>query len=253
MIERDCPMCGAELAGETIESFGDAWMAHCDAAHADLPFPPHAIRNYGEGLARTTGGTERLDEIGMAEIHPVMPDRLDDWLDLFDHDVFAGKPEWSACYCTEPHLLDPHEPPDGDSNRGSWREKRATMIERFRAGTTFGYLAYVDGTPAGWVNASPRAEYRLFRRGDDQDACTIGVSCFAIAPPYRGHGLANALLDRVLADAAGRDARWVEAYPFNPQSDDPGPEFRGVRSMYDGRGFTEVKVRARDAVVRREV
>lgn len=125
------------------------------------------------------------------------------------------------------------------------------MIERFRAGTTQGYLAYVDGRPAGWVNASTRDEYALFRRGDDEDACTVGVSCFAIAPPYRGHGVAKALLDRVLADASARQAQWVEAYPFNPRSDDPGPEFRGVRSMYDGRGFTEVKVRARDTVVRR--
>ena len=240
-------MCGTRLAGADIDAFSPVWMAHVTDAHADLPFPEEAIRNYGEGLARMTGGTERLEQIGAVEVHPVTADRVDDWLDLFDHDVFAGKPEWSACYCTEPHLLQPDDP---GSNRGTWREKRALMVERLRTGTTQGYLAYVDGRPAGWVNASTRDHYALFQRGDDEDACTIGIACFAIAPPYRGHGVAAALLDHVLADAASRQAEWVEAYPFL-EVEDAGTNFRGARALYDERGFTEVKVRARDTVVRR--
>lgn len=134
------------------------------------------------------------------------------------------------------------------------RPRRPAVSARgdpFRDGTTQGYLAYVDGRPAGWVNASARGDYALFRRGDDEDACTVGVACFAIAPPYRGHGLAKALLDRVIDDASSRGVEWVEAYPFNPGSDDPGPDFRGARSMYIERGFTEVKARAHDTVVRR--
>lgn len=242
-------MCGAaSITAEDIDSFSETFFAHVRSEHADLPYPDEAVRNFGAGLARLTGSTERLDAVGAIEVHPVTADRVDDWLDLFDHHVFAGKPEWSACYCTEPHRLRHGDP---ESNRGTWQEKRAHMIERFGEGTTQGYLAYVDGRPAGWVNASTRGDYALFRRGDDEDACTVGVACFAIAPPYRGHGVAKALLDRVVTDAASRGAEWVEAYPFNPGSDDPGPEFRGVRSMYDERGFTEVKVRARDTVVRR--
>ena len=250
MITRECPMCGVTTEGASIEAFGDAWMVHCAEAHADLPFPPAAVRNYGEGLARTTGGTERLEAIGPVEIHPVTEDRIEDWLRLFDHDAFAGKPEWSGCYCLEPHEAAPGAPPPEWTG---WRARRQQMIDRLRAGSTSGYLAYVEGRPAGWVNASKRCDYTLFRRGDADDHATVGVSCFTIAPPYRGHGIATRLLDRVVADAAARGASWVEAYPFNANSDDPGPEFRGVRSLYDERGFTEVKVRQRDTVVRRPV
>lgn len=250
MIVRTCPMCGATIEGATIESFGDVWMVHVEDVHADLPYPALAKRNYGEGLARMTGGTERLDVIGAVEIHPVTAERVEDWLALFDDDVFAGKPEWSACYCVEPHELDPANP---DGVMGPWRDKRQAMIERFAAGTTFGYLAYVDGRPAAWVNASRRCDYTLFRRGDDADEETVGVACFAIAPPYRGHGVAKALLDRVVADAASRGATAVEAYPFNEGVVGDSPDFRGPRSLYDARGFTEVKVRARDTVVRRPV
>ena len=78
----------------------------------------------------------------------------------------------------------------------------------------------------------------------------IGVSCFVIAPPFRRHGIAAALLDRVIADAAARGAAWIEGYPHNtPEASDPG-HFRGPRSMYDARGFAPIQVREHDTVVR---
>jgi GNAT superfamily N-acetyltransferase len=81
----------------------------------------------------------------------------------------------------------------------------------------------------------------------------IGVSCFIIAPPFRKHGIASALLDRVIADASARGASWVEGYPHNrPEKGDAG-HFRGPRSMYDARGFEPIEVRERDTVVRRPV
>ena len=249
-------MCGAPLEADDADGMGDLMIDHVAGAHRDLPYPREAIWNFGSGLARMTGSTERLERIGAIEVHPVTADRVDDWLQLFDHDVFAGKPEWSACYCTEPHFLSPGDD-RGESNRGTWREKRERMIERFADGTVQGYLAYVDGRPAGWVNASMRGGYSLFRRGDDEDACTIGIACFAIAPPYRGHGVSKALLDRVIADARERGADWVEAYPMSDgkELDSGNPNFRGPRHLYDERGFTEVAVRParRDAVVRRAV
>jgi GNAT superfamily N-acetyltransferase len=245
-------MCGGALEAADPDAMGDLMIEHVADVHADLPYPREAIWNFGSGLARMTGSTERLPSIGTVEVHPVTEDRLDDWLDLFDHDVFAGKPEWSACYCTEPHFLEPGDR-TGESNRGTWREKRQKMIELFRSGGVFGYLAYVDGRPAGWLNASKRADYRMFRRDDEDDTCTIGLACFAIAPPYRFHGVSKALLDRAIADAAERGADWIEAYPFNPDRYSGNPDFRGSRSMYDERGFTEVRVRTIDTVVRRPV
>jgi GNAT superfamily N-acetyltransferase len=81
----------------------------------------------------------------------------------------------------------------------------------------------------------------------------IGVSCFVIAPPFRRHGLAAALLDRVIADAATRGASWIEAYPHNQPESNDAAHFRGPRSMYDARGFAPVAVRERDTIVRRSV
>ena len=248
MIVQPCDMCGASLEAADLDAYGEVFLTHVRADHADLPYPDVAIRNYGAGLARMAGSpTERRASIGAVEVHPVTEDRIEDWLDLFDRKIFAGFPQWSACYCTEPHFFT-GEP---GSNVEPWDVKRAQMIDLLRAGGSFGYLAYVDGEPAGWVNASLRSAYSLFRRGDDEDASTIGVSCFAIAPPFRHHGISKALLDRVVADAEARGATWVEAYPFNEGRGNDNPDFRGPRPIYDERGFTEVKVRQRDTVVRR--
>jgi GNAT superfamily N-acetyltransferase len=247
VITHPCVACGAPLEAEDLTAYGLAALAHVRASHPEMPFPDMAVRNYFEGAARMTGGAARRDAIGAVEIHPVTADRIDDWLGFFDRDAAADRPENSGCYCLEPHELVPRQPLPPHRH---WRERRAAMVERLGRGGAFGYLAYVDGRPAGWVSAARRGDYSLFRRGDDADATTVGVACFAIAPPYRGHGLAQRLLDRVVADAGGRGATTVEAYPPNGDTP-PGVNFRGSRAMYDAAGFTEVKIRSRDTLMRR--
>jgi hypothetical protein len=59
-------------------------------------------RNYADATKRLTGSTERLSEIGEVAVHRVTDDRIDDWLRFFDHDAFAGNPDWASCYCLEP-------------------------------------------------------------------------------------------------------------------------------------------------------
>jgi GNAT superfamily N-acetyltransferase len=252
--------CGTEVSAEDDAAFGEAFLRHVRAEHTDWPYPDVAVRNYGEALLRLTGPTERRSAIGAVEVVPVTEDRIEDWTRFFDHDGFVGRPEWAACYCTEPHLLSrvSGPPADGaaagdDPEARTWRDNRSTMQELLRTGRSFGYLAYVDGVPAGWVNASLRREYALFRLLDDDHGHVIGISCFVIAPPFRRHGIAGRLLDRVLADAADRGATAVEAYPFAEGRTEADADFRGPRSLYDERGFELVEERDRYAVVRKRV
>jgi len=250
-VKVKCFGCDALIAANGTDAVVDAFVAHGQERHT-WSYPEDALRhyarNYAEATERLTGATERLPAIGDITLHPVTESRIDDWLRFFDHDGFAGNPDWASCYCLEPHVPATPEQPE----RG-WRETRATVAARLRGGTTFGYLAYVDGRPAGWVNASRRSDYGLYRHVDPEGpepASVIGISCFVIAPPFRRHGIASALLDRVIADASARGAAWIEAYPLNkPEANDAG-HFRGPRSMYDARGFKPIEVRERDTVMR---
>jgi len=246
-----CFKCEALIEAPDADAVIDAFVAHGRDAH-NWSYREHAVRtyarNYAEATERLTGSTERLPSIGAIAVHPVTAERVEDWLRFFDHDGFAGNPDWASCYCLEPHVPATPEQPERP-----WRETRAAMVDRLRSGTAFGYLAYVDGRTAGWVNASLRADYGLYRDvdpGGPEPAAVIGVSCFVVAPPYRRHGVASALLDRVIADAPARGAAWIEAYPDNHPGPGDAPRFRGPRSMYDARGFETIAVRARDTVVR---
>lgn len=248
----ECFAGDTRIEGDDLETIADRFVAHAEESH-DWPYPEEAIRNYArnyaEATVRLTGGTERLAHIGEVTVHPVTEDRIDDWIGFFDHDAFAGNPGWASCYC-----LEPHEPPTEENPERPWREVRGAMVDRLRSGGSYGYLAYVDGKTAGWVNASPRSDYGLYREVDPDgpDPTTvIGVSCFIIAPPYRRHGLAATLLDSVLADAAERGARWVEGYPYNDPQDDDAGHFRGPRQIYDARGFQPAQEREKDTVMRR--
>jgi len=253
-VSMRCFECDAVIESDDSEHIADRFVAHAAQNH-EWSYPEEALRtharNYVEATGRLTGATERLVEIGEVVVHPVTEDRIDDWLDFFDHDGFADNPDWASCYC-----LEPHEPETPDAPERYWRDTRTAMVARLRTGGTFGYLAYVDGRPAGWVNASSRSDYGLYRLVDPEGpdpSSVIGVSCFVIAPAFRRHGVAAALLDRVVADAPARGSSWVEGYPHNDPKDTDAKHFRGARSMYDARGFEPVEARERDTVMRRAV
>ena len=249
-----CFACGAVVEGDDVDAVVDAFAAHGRAIHT-WSYPEEAIRNYARNYAeaneRLTGATERLPEIGEITVRRVTENQVDDWLRFFDHEGFAGNPDWASCYCLEPHVPSTPEQPELP-----WRAKRASMIERIRGGTTFGYLAYADGRPAGWVNASMRSVCGLYRLVDPDGpdpATVICVSCFVVAPPFRRHGVAAALLDQVIADASNRGALWIEGYPHNKPEGNDASHFRGPRSMFNARGFEPIEVRERDTVMRRPV
>lgn len=252
--EHTCEGCGVAVEAEGLRAFGDAYISHIRAQHPDWPFPDMAIRNFAEATQRLTGSTIRLEAIGRVTIHPVTEARIGDWLTFFDHEAFAGNPVDAVCYCSGPHLFEPQQ--QGGAEMRPWRQNREFMVGLLRSGRSFGYLAYVDDHAAGWVNASTRSEcsmYRLGRGADTPDEDVISVSCFLISPPYRRHGLSNALLQRVLDDAPGRQAAYVEAYPLNERSEFDAGNNRGHRSLFEDHGFELIERRERDSVMRHRV
>lgn len=81
----------------------------------------------------------------------------------------------------------------------------------------------------------------------ESSACRVS----SLPRPYRRHGLAATLLDRVIDDAADRGAKWVEGYPYTePDGDDPS-HYRGPKHIYRDRGFEEVEQHDGYLVMRR--
>lgn len=95
--------------------------------------------------------------------------------------------------------------------------------------------------------------YRLGDSAGPSDQDVIAISCFGIAPPYRGHGLVPRLLQRVLDDAASIGARWVEAYPFSDQDDVDEDNWLGRAAILAAHGFEAVETLAGQSVMRRRI
>jgi GNAT superfamily N-acetyltransferase len=171
------------------------------------------------------------------QIVPATADRWDDVRKLLDGDGEQG------CWCQAWRGTDAKALSGGKS-------RPALLREQMKGGQSPppGFLAYLDGEPAGWVGVAVRTETpRLMRSRtipaiDDLPVWSIG--CFRIRPGYRRRGIAKALLDGVVEAARRAGAPGVEAYPIDPDGRrvEVGAGFVGIASMFDAAGFRRVLV-----------
>jgi GNAT superfamily N-acetyltransferase len=109
-----------------------------------------------------------------------------------------------------------------------------------------GFLAYVEGEPAGWCGVAVRADAPRLRDSRTlpaiDDAPVWAIGCFRIRAGYRRRGVATALLAGVVEAARAAGAPGVEAYPVDPggRRIDAGFAFVGLAPMFDAGGFRRV-------------
>ena len=225
-----CEDCGAEISGADREALLASAKAHFDEVHPRWQLGPNSIENWVDAKQRVSPAAERLEAIGDVEVHEVTGRRIDDMLSFFETDAFAGNAGWASCYCMFYHREDPMT-----NGSNPWRENRDAMRKRLESGSTIGYLAYVDGQPAGWCNASLRSAYPVRATGDQDDQVGV-VACFVIAPAYRRHGLSKKLLDAAIAGFARRGVSKVEAHPMLGTDADPA-NYHGPLPLFIAAGF----------------
>jgi GNAT superfamily N-acetyltransferase len=229
--------CGIELHAEDLDALVPIVLAHFEQTHPEFGLVEVNVRDYLEAEQRLSRATERLPHIGDVEVHEASGQRLDDILRFFDRDAFAGNPAWASCYCMCHHVRGGPVP---EWSKRSAAQNRADLIARVRDGSTTGLLAYVDGNPAAWLNASPRAEFPEHRGQDAHPDHEVGaIVCFVVAPPYRRHGLAARLLDGACENFARRGFRIAQAYPRKQLRGDDAGAYHGPLALYLDAGFRQ--------------
>jgi predicted GNAT family acetyltransferase len=170
-------------------------------------------------------------------VRPVTPDR---WPDL--EAVFNAKGCSLArgCWC-----MFYRRSGSPDLGQGQARKNRAALKALVDSGNPPGLIGYYGQTPVGWVSLGPREAYAKLQRSpvmkpvDDQSVWSI--ICFVVPSPYRGQGVAHALLAGAMAYAKKKGATILEAYPVDKaqRSHDTFLWF-GAMTMFAAAGFEEV-------------
>lgn len=181
--------------------------------------------------------------MGGTVVRKLAPALLPDFLRFFDRDAFADFPWWSGCFC-----MFYSTPGDAwDASPAAGPEHRAARIEHTKTGKSHGYLAYLDGKVVGWCNAAPRDSYanlRRYRAVVDETLMVGSIVCFVVAAPYRGRGVATALLNAACEGLREQGMRLAEGYPTTqspPTVPYPVPwsahNYHGPLEMYLKNGF----------------
>ena len=196
---------------------------------------------------------ERLPEIGQVEILDVTPERLADYQHYFDDVAFRDFPAWQSCYCMETHRTQD----DDEWAQRTAADNRQDMSAMIGRREVTALLAYVDGQPVGWCNYGETTHLAGVMQKLKLDAADhegVGsVSCFVIAAPYRGHGVATKLLDVAIERLRARGLRSVESYPRKGDDARDQAHYRGSLGMYRKAGFEPYRETDRYYVMRKQL
>jgi GNAT superfamily N-acetyltransferase len=169
------------------------------------------------------------------------PLMIKNWADLAE--LFGPRGACGGCWCTTWRL----SRTEFERNKGV--RNRQTFRRIVASGEPTGVLAYSADRVVGWCAVAPRKAYvrlensRVLRPVDDRPVWS--VSCFYIASPCRGTGIAQALLEAAVAYARRRGAWIVEGYPYDLHENLPNAfVWTGLLSTFRRVGFKEVARRS---------
>ena len=170
---------------------------------------------------------------------------MNDWFDFFENKAFEDHEEWHGCYCTAFYYPKPEEYSSTSNRRKDYAK---WLIE---TGRMCGYIAYENGEVIGWVNSNDKSKYpRLHDLNDDKEK-VLSIVCFLVGKEYRGKGIAQELLNRIINDAKGKGYSIIEAYPKKRAKSEYG-NWNGPFEMYKKAGFSEYEI-GKSKVVRRYI
>lgn len=183
------------------------------------------------------------------EIKRLTPELVGEYIDFFEKVAFTDNQEWAGCYCVWYHLSEELE-----EERKKYAEAEGTSFNRelairmIKERTLRGYLAYVDGSVAGWCNANDKAAYSSLSKAkapelwseEHETMKTIMVVCYTIAPNMRRQGIASKLLEQVCSDAKTDGYDCVEAFP-GKSAENVHRNYHGPYLLYEKQGFTPLK------------
>lgn len=174
------------------------------------------------------------------QVFPLTQERWSDFEDLF-----GVKGAFAGCWCMYWRMT------SSEFNKLPGEQRKARMQALVNSGTIPGLLLYDGSTPIGWCSLGPRESFPHLVKSktiipiDDQPGWSI--VCFYIQKKYRRQGVMEALINGAVAFSKTQEARILEAYPTDMQSEIMTGKklsgyhgYMGIASAFRRAGFIEV-------------
>lgn len=175
-----------------------------------------------------------LTETHMAlHLEALTPAKLGVFRDLL------GSSEFGGCFCA----VWTHHDENWVSRCQDKAQPNFFLTQRdLQAGRHVGYLVYQGEDLVGWTGSGPKTSFpflktKLGSRISNFSGDVWSIGCLAVREKYRGNGISEAIVARIIEEAKKCEAVAVEAYPVRPFRE---PRvFRGTHSLYVRLGFSE--------------
>lgn len=191
-------------------------------------------------------------DMSVAKALPLTLDRFNDLDTVFSQ---KGCSFARDCWCMGYRISGKIKTADGKppANPKAYRKRRLKAL----AGQTPspGLIAYDEaGAPVGWVAVGPRVAFPRLQNSPIMkpvnDLHAWAIVCFVVPTPYRGKGIAKALIRHAVAHAQEHGAPSVEAFPFDRDTQMQSQWlWHGALPMFKEAGFKEIARRKPDRPV----
>ncbi|RHX84295.1 GNAT family N-acetyltransferase [Leptospira stimsonii] len=116
--------------------------------------------------------------------------------------------------------------------------RKEYIRERIFSNIPIGLLAYSNTEAIAWCSVAPRETFQ--RLGGDESLENVwSIACFYIEKEFRDKGLLNLLIEEAMNYAKKKGAKYMEAYPVNPDS--PSYRYMGFVKTFEKLGFNYIK------------
>ncbi len=164
-----------------------------------------------------------------------------------DYETLTSCESGGGCYCAFWHQKITSMQEWDSRKKENPLLNRQIVLDKVRTGYHVGVLAYCDDILAAWISIGPLIDFywtwkRIAQLGEAAKEIAA-IMCFTIAPDFRGKGLQAQLLKSLIAYAAQRSWKTIEAYPFDESAVEKHGDaviWPGIAKAYSDAGFTRI-------------
>jgi GNAT superfamily N-acetyltransferase len=164
-----------------------------------------------------------------------------------DYESLTSCESGGGCYCSFWHQKWASLKDWEECKKNTPEKNRAIVYEKMRSGFHVGVLAYGDNELLAWLSVGPLTDFhwtwkRAIQVGEAAKSIA-GITCFTVAPNFRGKGLQSKILKAL--QTYGREREWnsIEGYPFDPSALEKHQEhviWPGIAKAYASAGFSRI-------------